>query len=83
MLNRDLATLYGGETKRLNEQVRRNIKRFPEDFMFQLTKDECLRPQIATLTEGRGQHLKYMPYVFTENGVAMQPSQFYFASTRC
>ena len=55
MLDRDLATLYGVETKRLNEQVRRNIKRFPEDFMFQLTKDECLRSQIATLNEGRGQ----------------------------
>ena len=48
MLDRDLATLYGVETKRLNEQVKRNIKRFPEDFMFQLTKDECLRSQIAT-----------------------------------
>ena len=58
MLDRDLATLYGGETKRLNEQVKRNIKRFPEDFMFQLTKDECLRSQIATLNEGRGQHFK-------------------------
>ena len=68
MLDRDLATLYGVETKRLNEQVKRNIKRFPEDFMFQLTKDECLRSQIATLNEGCGQHLKYMPYVFTENG---------------
>ena len=66
MLDRDLATLYGVETKRLNEQVKRNIKRFPEDFMFQLTKDECLRSQFATLNEGRGQHLKYMPYVFTE-----------------
>ena len=74
MLDRDLATLYGIETKRLNEQVKRNIKRFPEDFMFQLTKDECLRSQIATLNEGRGQHLKYMPYVFTENGVAMLSS---------
>ena len=62
MFDRDLATLYGVETKRLNEQVKRNIKRFPEDFMFQLTKDECLRSQIATLNEGRGQHLKYMPY---------------------
>ena len=74
MLDRDLATLYGVETKRLNEQVKRNIKRFPEDFMFQLTKDECLRSQIATLNEGGGQHLKYMPYVFTENGVAMLSS---------
>ena len=74
MLDRDLATLYGVETKRLNEQVKRNIKRFPEDFMFQLTKDECLRSQIATLNEGRGQHLKHMPYVLTENGVAMLSS---------
>ena len=62
MLDSDLATLYGVETKRLNEQVKRNIKRFPEDFMFQLTKDECLRSQIATLNEGRGQHLKYMHF---------------------
>ena len=74
MLDRDLAALYGVETKRLNEQVKRNIKRFPEDFMFQLTREECLRSQIATLNEGRGQHLKYMPYVFTENGVAMLSS---------
>ena len=49
MLDRDLTTLYGVETKRLNEQVKHNIKRFPEDFKFQLTKDECLRSQIATL----------------------------------
>ena len=49
MLDHDLAALYGVETKRLNEQVKRNIKRFPEDFMFQLTKDECLRSQFATL----------------------------------
>ena len=74
MLDRDLAALYGVEVKRLNEQVKRNIKRFPKDFMFQLTKEECLRSQIATLNEGRGQHLKYMPYVFTENGVAMLSS---------
>ena len=74
MLDRDLATLYDVEVKRLNEQVKRNIKRFPKDFMFQLTKEECLRSQFATLNEGRGQHLKYMPYVFTENGVAMLSS---------
>ena len=74
MLDRDLATLYGVEVKRLNEQVKRNIKRFPKDFMFQLTKEECLRSQFATLNEGRGQHLKYMPYVFTENRVAMLSS---------
>ena len=74
MLDRDLAPLYAVETKRLNAPVKRNIKRFPEDFMFHLTKDECLRSQIASLSEGRGQHLKYMPYVFTENGVAMLSS---------
>ena len=72
MLYRDLATLYGVATKRLNEQVKRNIKRFPEDFMFHLTKEECLRSQIATLNEGRGQHLKYRYYVFTENGLSVR-----------
>lgn len=74
ILDSDLARLYGVETKRLKEQVRRNIRRFPEDFMFELTKEECLRSQIATLNAGRGQHLKYMPFVFTENGVAMLSS---------
>lgn len=74
MLDRDLAELYGVETKSLNRQVKRNIERFPEDFMFQLTKEECLRCQIGTLNGGRGQHLKYMPYAFTENGVAMLSS---------
>ena len=74
MLDKDLAMLYGVETKRLNEQVKRNIKRFPEDFMFQLTKEECLRSQFATLNEGRGQHLKYRPNAFTEQGVAMLSS---------
>lgn len=72
MLDRDLATLYGVETKRLNEQVKRNIKRFPENFMFHLTKEECLRSQIATLNEGRGQHLRYRSYVFTENGLSVR-----------
>ena len=66
MLDRDLATLYGVETKRLNEQVKRNIKRFPEDFMFQLTKEECLRSQIATLNAGRGQF-------YGENRFCIQP----------
>lgn len=76
MLDRDLALLYGVETKRLNEQVRRNTERFPEDFMFQLTKEEALssRSQIATLNEQRGQNIKYLPYAFTENGVAMLSS---------
>ena len=71
MLDRDLATLYGVDVKRINEQVKRNAERFPEDFMFRLTKEECLRSQIATLNMERGKHLKYMPYAFTESGVAM------------
>lgn len=71
MLDSDLARLYGVETKALNQAVKRNAERFPEDFMFQLTKEECLRSQIVTLNEGRGKHLKYYPHVFTENGVAM------------
>ena len=66
MIDRDLAELYGVETRVLNQAVKRNMEKFPERFRFQLAKDECLRSQIATLNEGRGQHLKYMPYVFTE-----------------
>src|SRR5882762_8123421 len=86
MLDKDLAALYEVETKRLIEAVKRNIKRFPADFMFQLTSieyemirfelearenDNSLRSQIATLKTGRGQHPKYLPHVFTEQGVAM------------
>lgn len=76
MLDSDLAELYGVTTKRLNEQVRRNIERFPSDFMFQLSSDEAefLRSQIATLKRGRGLHRKYLPYAFTEQGVAMLSS---------
>ena len=90
MLDSDLAMLYGVETKRLNQAVKRNINRFPEDFMFQLTQDEAirlrsqivtlnkeelaLRSQIASLKNGRGQHKKYLPYAFTRNGVAMLSS---------
>ena len=105
MIDRDLAELYGVETKRITEAVKRNIERFPEEFRFQLTKEEYtflrsqsvtpkasndfLRSQIATLKEDekvlrsqsvtlendasdqRGKHAKYLPYVFTEQGVAM------------
>ena len=71
ILDRDLAILYGVEVKQLNRQVKRNIERFPQDFMFQLSREECLRCQIGTINGGRGQHLKYMPYAFSENGVAM------------
>lgn len=74
MLDSDLAKLYGVETKALNQAVKRNIQRFPADFMFQLTKEECLRSQIVTLNENRGQHLKYYPHAFTENGIAMLSS---------
>ena len=71
MLDKDLAVLYGVEVKYLNRQVKRNIERFPSDFMFRLTKEDCLRCQIGTLNGKRGEHLKYMPYAFTENGIAM------------
>ena len=89
LLDSDLAILYGVETKRLNEQVKRNIERFPDDFMFQLTKVELinLKSQIATSNtenhslrsqnatiDNRGRHAKYLPYAFTENGIAMLSS---------
>jgi len=75
MLDQDLAKLYGVETKHLNRQVKRNLERFPEDFMFQLTQAEVLRCQNVTLKRGgRGRHRKYLPYVFTEQGVAMLSS---------
>ncbi len=76
MLDSDLAVLYGVPTKRLNEQVRRNAARFPEDFAFQLIADEfaSLRSQNATLKQGRGQHRKYLPFVFTEHGALMAAS---------
>ena len=72
MLDSDLAELYGVEAKRLNERVKRNIKRFPIDFMFQLTEGECkiLRSQFATSKQGHGGR-RYAPYVFTEQGVSM------------
>ena len=86
MIDFDLAELYGESTKRLNQQVTRNKKRFPEDFMFQLTKEEAealrsqfvisnpgLRLQIATSKTGRGGR-RYLPYAFTEQGVAMLSS---------
>lgn len=72
ILDKDLACCYQVETKRLNEQVRRNITRFPPQFMFQLTKEEWhfLRSQNATI-DGRGRYSKYPPYAFTEYGVIM------------
>jgi hypothetical protein len=75
MLDKDLAVLYGVQTRTLNQAVKRNVQRFPEDFMFQLTREEAeklLRSQFVTLKRGR--HYKYLPYAFTENGVAMLSS---------
>jgi len=78
ILDFDLAYMYGVETKRLKESVRRNIERFEgNDFMFELTQDEvdCLRSQFAALnTSGRGQHSKYLPFAFTELGISMLSS---------
>jgi hypothetical protein len=85
MLDTDLAELYQVPTKRLNEAVKRALDRFPEDFMFQLTKEEAqnlrfqfgtssLRSQFATLEKGRGKYSKYLPYAFTEYGVIMLSS---------
>ena len=74
MLDRDLAMLYGVETKVLNQTVKRNIERFPEDFMFQLTDIETNKlswSQIVTLENKKGHNIKYAPYAFTEEGVAM------------
>ncbi len=77
MMDFHLAEMYEVETKRLKEAVRRNLQRFPSDFMFQLTKEEnqSLRSQFATLEKtGRGQYSKFLPYAFTEQGVAMLSS---------
>ena len=71
MLDRDLAALYGVETKQLTRQVRRNIDRFPDDFMFRLTKEEFLRCQIGTSKSGGR---RYSPYAFTEHGILMLSS---------
>jgi hypothetical protein len=76
ILDSDLASIYGVETKALNRAVKRNRNRFPKDFGFQLTQDEfeLLRRQIGTLKTGRGQHRKYLPWVFTEHGAIMAAS---------
>lgn len=76
MLDFDLAEMYGVETKRLKEQVRRNIERFPAEFMFELTKEEVTisRSQIATLKTGQGYNIKYLPFAFTEYGIVMLSS---------
>ena len=76
MLDSDLAILYGVETKVLKQAVKRNLSRFPEDFMFELSKFEydSSRSQIVTLKNGRGSNLKYLPFAFTEHGILMLSS---------
>ena len=76
MLDKDLAEMYGVETKRLKEAVRRNMQRFPEDFMFEMTKEELenWRSQIATSNSSDKMGLRYLPFCFTEQGVAMLSS---------
>ena len=73
MLDKDLAELYQVTTGNLNKAVKRNLKRFPPDFMFQLTEEEwkALRFQNGIIKKGRGEHTKYFPYAFTEQGLAM------------
>jgi len=73
MLDFDLAEMYDVETRVLKQAVKRNIDRFPEDFMFELTRNEynSLRSQIVTLDKGRGKYSKFNPFAFTEQGVAM------------
>jgi phage regulator Rha-like protein len=76
LLDSDLAALYGVATKVLLQAIKRNPRRFPDDFMLRLSNQEwaALRSQIVTLKPGRGQHRKYLPYAFTEQGVAMLSS---------
>jgi hypothetical protein len=76
ILDSDLAALYEVPTKQFNQAVKRNLAKFPTDFMFALTGEEwaSLRSQIVTLKNGRGQHRKYLPYVFTEHGAIMAAS---------
>lgn len=74
MLDRDLAELYGVETKQLKRQVRRNLGRFPEDFMFELTMEETENSRSRSGTLKQGENIKYLPMAFTEQGVAMLSS---------
>ena len=71
LLDRDVAALYGVETKALNQAVKRNAEKFPVGYILKLTDEECSRSQIVTLNGGRGSNLKYLPYAFTERGLYM------------
>ena len=70
-LDRDVAALYGVETKALNQAVKRNAEKFPAGYILKMTEEECSRSQIVTLNGGRGSNLKYLPYAFTERGLYM------------
>ena len=74
MLDKDIAVYFGTTTGNLNRAMKRNIKRFPENFCFQLTSDECSRFQIGILNGSRGSNIKYLPFVYSEQGVAMLTS---------
>ena len=76
LLDRDLAELYGVETKVLKQAVRRNIKRFPSDFMFELTKEENLSLRSQNVTLKRGRHSKYLPFAFTDQSVPIFEMNF-------
>jgi len=71
LIDRDVATLYGVETRALNQAVKRNPGRFPEGYIFTMTEAECSRSQIVTLNGGRGSNIKYLPHAFTERGLYM------------
>ena len=71
LLDRDVAALYGVETKALNQAVKRNAEKFPTGYILRMTDEECSRSQIVTLNGGRGSNLKYLPYAFTERGLYM------------
>ena len=71
LLDRDVAALYGVETKVLNQAVKRNSERFPDGYILTMTPEECSRSQIVTLNGGRGSNIKYLPHVFTERGLYM------------
>ena len=71
LLDRDVAALYGVETKALNQAVKRNAEKFPEGYILKMTDEECSRSRLVTLNGGRGSNLKYLPYAFTERGLYM------------
>ena len=71
LLDRDVAALYGVETKVLNQAVKRNAERFPDGYILTMTPEECSRSQIVTLNGRRGSNIKYLPHVFTERGLYM------------